>query len=179
MLRELILGTIGWKFNMRRNLREADTLREYSTVLLVQVSILDSINSVAGLASSVQRGLDCRSRCHGFDPWGCINTHSLNITVKWHCAPCPANGQTVMWLRWSHKMVVLSPVKGVKIVSSVSTFVPNTGLKILASQRTMSKLMWESTGQLFVLPVMFTIHVRLRWKWNFFQISCCSVVISM
>lgn len=33
-------------------------------------------------------------------------------------------------------------------------------LEITASQRTMSGLIWELTGQPFVLPVMLTGHIR-------------------
>ena len=121
-----------------------------------------------------------------FDPWGCINTHSLKITDKWHCALCPANGQTIMWLRWSPKMVFLSPVKDVKVVSSVSTFVPNSGLEILASQWTISRPTGDLNTQLFVLPVRFTIHIRSHWKWNklkfhavqlFQLLSVCSLLL--
>ena len=35
----------------------------------------------------------------------------------------------------------------------------NTGLEITAGQRTMSGLIWELTGQPFVLPVMLTGHI--------------------
>ena len=34
-----------------------------------------------------------------------------------------------------------------------------TGLEITAGQRTMSGLIWELTGQPFVLPVMLTGHI--------------------
>ena len=33
------------------------------------------------------------------------------------------------------------------------------GLEITAGQRTMSELIWELTGQPFVLPVMLTGHI--------------------
>ena len=52
----------------------------------------------------------------------------------------------------------------------------NAGLKITAGQRTMSKLIWELTGQPFVLPVMLTGHIWSFWKWNKVKFPCCSVV---
>ena len=53
-----------------------------------------------------------------------------------------------------------------------------TGLEITASQRTMSELIWEFTGQPFVLPVMLTGHIWSFWKWNKLKFPCCSVVES-
>ena len=38
------------------------------------------------------------------------------------------------------------------------------GLEITAGQWTMSELIWELTGQPFVLPVMLTGHIWLFWK---------------
>ena len=50
--------------------------------------------------------------------------------------------------KWEHKRVRKS------LVSRQS------GLEITAGQRTMSGLIWEVTGQPFVLPVMLTGHVQ-------------------
>ena len=55
-------------------------------------------------------------------------------------------------------------------------FVNCSGLEITAGQRTMSELIWELTGQPFVLPVMLTGHIWLFWKWNKATFPCCSVV---
>ena len=51
-----------------------------------------------------------------------------------------------------------------------------TGFEITAGQRTMSELIWELTGQPFVLPVMLTGHIWLVCKWNKLKFPCCSVV---
>ena len=40
----------------------------------------------------------------------------------------------------------------------------------------MSELIWELTGQPFVLPVMLTGHIWSFWKWNKLKFPCCSVV---
>ena len=64
-----------------------------------------------GRISSVGRALDGRAGGCGFDPRA-GNTQGLKITQKWRFA----------WLGWPRKVAVPSPVKDVKIVSPISTF---------------------------------------------------------
>ena len=62
--------------------------------------------------------LDCWVEGYGFDSRG-TNTQGLKITENWRDCLCRAKGLTFTWLRWPHKMAVLSPVRDLKIVFSI------------------------------------------------------------
>ena len=72
--------------------------------------------------SSVGRAPDCRAGGRGFDSLGrTITQLGLKITEKWRYSICTASIWIFAWLRWPRKMVVMSPVRDVKIVSPIST----------------------------------------------------------
>ena len=62
--------------------------------------------------------LDCWVEGYGFDSRG-TNIQGLKITEKWRDCLYWAKGLTFIWLRWPHKMAVLSPVRDLKIVFSI------------------------------------------------------------
>ena len=52
-----------------------------------------------------------------------------------------------------------SQVSRSSLVRGCQVWVYQAGLEMTAGQRTMSELIWELTGQPFVLPVMLTGHI--------------------
>ena len=71
-----------------------------------------------GRISSSGSVLDCWVEGYGFDSRG-TNIQGLKITEKWRDCLYHAKGLTFTWLRWPHKMAVLSPVRDLKIVFSI------------------------------------------------------------
>ena len=71
-----------------------------------------------GRISSSGSVLDCWVEGYGFDSRG-TNIQGLKITEKWRDCLYHAKGLTFPWLRWPHKIAVLSPGRDLKIVFSI------------------------------------------------------------
>ena len=105
--------------------------------------------------------------------------------IKWQTIKIVRSAYTDAWLNcihlgtdglfyesillWLHDTKVLFPHSN--SLKSLFHFLfqsygTDPGLEITAGQRTMSGLIWELTGQPFVLPVMLTGHIWSFWKWN-------------
>ena len=105
----------------------------YSSVLWRSMSVyifwnftLFWVSDWTGGISSVGRGHDCRAGDRGFDSRGWTVTQGLIMTEKWRESLCTSSGRSFAWLGWPLKMAVPSPVRVVKIVSTISTFVVDT-----------------------------------------------------
>ena len=74
----------------------------------------------------VSRAHDCRGGGCRFHSRGrTITQLGLKMTEKWRYSICTASSWIFVWLGWSHKMAVPTPVGDIKIVSPISNFMLN------------------------------------------------------
>ena len=105
---------------------QSSVLRRSISVYIFWNFTLFWVSDWRGGISSVGRAHDYRAGGRGFDSWGWTITQGLKITEKWRYSLYTSSGWTFAWLGWPRKMAVPSPVRDVKIVSTISSFVVNT-----------------------------------------------------